>query len=51
MHCTNCIHFLPRWLTPLLELTGQISEKYSMFFRRMGCAGEVTLSKDQVFTR
>ena len=37
------------WLTPLQELIAKISEKYSVFFRRMGCAGEVTLSMDQVF--
>ncbi|KXJ22629.1 structural maintenance of chromosomes protein 5 [Exaiptasia diaphana] len=36
------------WLTPLEELINQINTRYGQFFRMMGCAGEVSLAKDQV---
>ena len=37
-----------RWLTPLEELINRINERYSDFFRRMKCAGEVVLKKNEV---
>ena len=41
--------FLPNsWLVPLEELINRINERYSDFFRRMGCAGEVLLKRDPV---
>ncbi|XP_031560445.1 structural maintenance of chromosomes protein 5-like [Actinia tenebrosa] len=36
-----------RWLTPLEDLISKINIKYGQFFRMMGCAGEVSLAKDQ----
>lgn len=40
--------FVVSWLNPLEELISQINTKYGQFFRMMGCAGEVSLAKDQV---
>ncbi|XP_066935850.1 structural maintenance of chromosomes protein 5-like [Clytia hemisphaerica] len=37
---------LQSWLVPLEELINRINERYSDFFRRMGCAGEVLLKRD-----
>ena len=37
---------LERWETPLVQLIKRINEQYSDFFRRMGCAGQVSLSKE-----
>ena len=37
-----------RWLTPLKELLARINEKFVGFFRKMQCAGEVSLATDQV---
>ena len=39
-----------RWLDPLNELLGEVSEKFSEFFSGMGCAGEVQLSENEVGT-
>ena len=40
--------FLSRWLKPLEKLLAEINMKYCDFFKRMGCAGQVTLHKDPV---
>ena len=37
-----------RWLKPLEKLLAEINIKYCDFFKRMGCAGQVTLHKDPV---
>ena len=37
-----------RWLKPLEKLIGRINQQYSEFFKRMGCAGQVSLYKDPV---
>jgi len=43
-----CLNFKScRWLDPLRNLIGQVDEKFSRFFRGMGCAGEVSLSEDK----
>ena len=39
-----------RWLDPLNERLGEVSEKFSEFFSSMGCAGEVQLSENEVGT-
>jgi len=38
---------LESWLVPLEALIGRINEQYCDFFRRMGCAGQVTLDKNE----
>lgn len=37
---------LKKWLIPLESLLKRINEQYCDFFRRMGCAGQVSLQKD-----
>jgi len=37
-----------RWLDPLNELLGKVSDEFSGFFSQMGCAGEVHLSENEV---
>ncbi|CAB3988453.1 structural maintenance of chromosomes 5-like [Paramuricea clavata] len=36
-----------RWMTPLNELLAKINEKFVGFFRKLQCAGEVSLATDQ----
>ena len=36
-----------RWLDPLKSLIGRVDEKFSTFFRDMGCAGEISLLEDK----
>jgi len=38
---------LRRWLDPLKTIIAQVDEKFSEFFRSMGCAGEVSLLEDK----
>jgi hypothetical protein len=35
-------------MTPLNELLAKINEKFVGFFRKLQCAGEVSLATDQV---
>ncbi|XP_065886408.1 structural maintenance of chromosomes protein 5-like isoform X2 [Dysidea avara] len=36
-----------KWLDPLKSLIGRVDEKFSTFFRDMGCAGEISLLEDK----
>nr|XP_047139503.1 structural maintenance of chromosomes protein 5 isoform X1 [Hydra vulgaris] len=37
---------LQSWLVPLEQLILRINEQYSLFFKQMGCVGQVSLEKD-----
>ena len=34
-----------KWLDPLRELIAAVNEKFSCYFRQMGCAGQVRLNE------
>ncbi|XP_063931554.1 structural maintenance of chromosomes protein 5-like [Zophobas morio] len=38
------------WLTPLNEMLKEVNEKFSTFFRSIGCAGEVLLTEHNDFS-
>lgn len=42
---------MSRWLTPLRDLLGKVSAKFSEYFSLMKCVGEVALHEDPVSTR
>ena len=43
--------YTSRWLTPLRDLLGKVSAKFSEYFSLMKCVGEVALHEDPVSTR